>query len=176
MSSASALKETLYRSQQGDIFWHCTQPKADASILLPDHSFNGWGYTEYIDITIPVWTLPFTALYWGRCHTKNHYLVWIQWMGGTTKSLLWHNGVVQEGAIITDTLIQGNDIYLELPEDVTLRQGNLLSTVLQPFADIIYFIPKTALMLIESKWYGNSMLKAKNTCEPATVIFEKVLW
>jgi hypothetical protein len=176
LSLTGDLKETLLHTQQGEVSWHCTQPKADASILLSDLSFKGWGYTECIDITIPVWKLPFIGLYWGRCHTQNHYLVWIKWEGDTQKSLLWHNGIVQEDTIITDTLIQGNDIYLELPKGVTLRQGNLLSTVLQPFTDIIYFIPKTALMLDESKWYGNSILKTKNSCEPATVIFEKVLW
>jgi hypothetical protein len=176
LSLASGLKETLLHTQQGEICWHCTQPKAEANILLSGLSVKGWGYTECIDITIPVWKLPFTALYWGRCHTKNHYLVWIQWEGETKKSLLWHNGMVQEGAIISDTLIEGNDICLELPKDVILRQGNPLSTVLQPFSDIVYFIPETALMLDESKWYGNSTLKAKNSCEPATVIFEKVLW
>lgn len=176
LSLASGLKEKLLHTPQGEIAWYCTQPKAEATIVLPDLSFKGWGYTECIEITIPVWKLPFTTLAWGRCHTQNHYLVWIQWEGDSTKRLLWHNGVIQEDALITDTFIQGNDLYLKLPKEVTLRQGNLLSTVLQPFKDIVYFIPKTALMLHEAKWYGNGMLKVKTACEPATVIFEKVLW
>lgn len=175
-SAATALKKELLWSQQGNILWHCTQPKAGANVSGPEIAFSGWGYTECIDITIPIWKLPLTGLYWGRCHTGNHYLVWIRWEGTTRQNILWHNGIAHKEALISDTCIQSEDIFLKLPQEITLRRGNLLSTVFKPFKNIIGAIPNKALDLNESKWYGNSILETKNGSEPATVIFEKVTW
>jgi hypothetical protein len=156
--------------------WHCTQPKAGANITGPGFAFRGWGYTECIEITVPIWKLPFTTLYWGRCHTNNHYLVWIRWDGATQQNILWHNGAAYENAMIGDSCIQGDGIFLELPREITLRQGNVLSTVFKPFRNVISVFPTDTLNLDESKWYGNGTLETKTGLEPATVIFEKVMW
>ena len=86
-SVADGLDETLLTTDQGEIKWQCTQPKAKAHTHLPHLSFTGWGYTEFIEMTIPVWELPLNKLYWGRCHSDHHYLVWIKWDGSTTQHL-----------------------------------------------------------------------------------------
>lgn len=175
-SEAAGIKEALLVTNQGSIHWHCTQPKAEAAVSLPDVAIQGWGYTECIDITIPIWRLPFKTLYWGRCHTQTHYLTWIRLEGNAKQNLLWHNGQCHEDADITDTAIEGPGISLKLEPQVSIRQGNLLSTVFRPSAAITTLLPQKSLSINESKWYGTSTLETKSVSEPAVVIFEKVIW
>ena len=157
-SAATPVEKELFQNQHGSISWHCTQPKAGAIITGPGFAFRGWGYTECIDITVPIWKLPFTTLYWGRCHTNNHYLVWIRWDGATRQNILWHNGAAHENALISDNYIQGDGIFLKLPREITLRQGNALSTVFKPFNNrrntifITFEINHTIMMLMAATY------------------------
>jgi hypothetical protein len=175
-SQTADIGKVLLSTNQGSIHWHCIQPKAEATISLPDVAIHGWGYVECIDITIPIWRLPFKILYWGRCHTQTHYLTWIRWEVTTEQNLLWHNGQCYKDAGITDTAIEGPGISLKLKPEVPIRQGNLLSTVFRPFTTITKLLPQKSLSLNESKWYGTSTLETKSASEPAVVIFEKVIW
>lgn len=175
-SKATDIEKVLLATDHGSIHWHCIQPKAKATISLPDVAIQGWGYVECIDITIPIWRLPLKVLYWGRCHTQTHYLTWIHWEGDTEQNLLWHNGQFCKDADITDAAIEGPGVSLELKPEVSIRQGNLLSTVLRPFTAITKLLPQKSLSISESKWYGTSTLETKDASEPAVVIFEKVIW
>jgi hypothetical protein len=171
-----AVCKTLLQTDTGAIQWHCTQPKAQASIYLPHTSFKGYGYTECLDITIPVWHLPFNTLYWGRSHSENHSVVWIKWDGITQQSLVLHNGVCSPELVITDKYICGSDFELQLGEDVTLRQGQLGATMFQAFKAIKAYFPDEALEMNEHKCYNIGQLVTKNSCEKAITIYEKVHW
>lgn len=168
--------ETLLDIEDGKIVWQCTQPKARASINSSKLSFSGWGYTECIDITIPVWKLPFRTLYWGRCHTTNHYLVWIKWDGKTKQNLIWFDGKCSQDFVIEDNMITGSDFLLKLGENVPLRQGKIASTIFRPFKKIVRILPKTTFLADERKWYNKGILETDSKSESATVIYEKVLW
>jgi len=175
-SADRPIKETLLDITEGKIVWQCTQPKAHASINSSKLSFSGWGYTECIDITVPVWKLPFRTLYWGRCHTDNHYLVWIRWDGKTRQNLIWFDGKCSQDFVIEEEKIIGSDFLLRLGENVPLRQGKIGSTIFQPFGNIVKILPKTILSMDESKWYNKGILEANSKAESATTIYEKVSW
>ena len=175
-SQAADIEQVLLATDQGSIHWHCIQPKAEAAISLPDVAIRGWGYVECIDITLPIWRLPFKALYWGRCHTQTHSLTWIRWEGDTQQNLLWLDGQCYRDADVTDAAVEGPGVSLELEPEISIRQGNLLSTVFRPFTAITKLLPQKSLSLNESKWYGTSTLETPSASEPAVVIFEEVTW
>ena len=175
-SATRGLGEILLSTAEGDIQWQCTQPKAKAHIRLPLLSFAGWGYTECIDITIPVWKLPFKTLYWGRCHTTNHYLVWIKWDGVAANSLIWHNGRRSTDWVMANHLIEGSDFRLTIANPIPLRQGRLISTVFSPFGKLTELFPKPAFLADEHKWYSQGRFDTQTTSEPATMIYEEVFW
>ncbi|HLO27745.1 MAG TPA: hypothetical protein VK249_01335 [Anaerolineales bacterium] len=175
-SAAEGLSETLLRTDRGAIHWQCAQPKAHAAIQLPQFSLSGWGYTECIDITIPLWKLPFKTLYWGRCHSANHYLVWVKWDGGMSNSLIWHNGQRITDWTLSDRLIRGPDFQLTIDDPAPLRQGKLLSTVLGSFSKLVKLFPKSTFLLDEHKWYSHGRFETQTSSEPATLIYEEVFW
>ncbi|OGY27775.1 MAG: hypothetical protein A2Z42_02655 [Candidatus Woykebacteria bacterium RBG_19FT_COMBO_43_10] len=175
-SSSNSIREVLFNSEKGDIKWQCLQPTAKAKIQLPEFSFEGQGYTELIEITLPIWNLPFKTLCWGRAHSKNHYLVWIKWDGVTKQNLVWHDGKRSNDLHIKDNLINGSNFRLKLGENNPLRQGRLTSTVFKPFNKIIRLFPKPTFLADEHKWLNYGFLETDSISEPATIIYEKVLW
>jgi hypothetical protein len=175
-SEEKPVEATLVDIEAGKIVWHCTQPKAQASIKSPRLSFSGWGYTEYLDISIPLWKFPFKTLYWGRCHTNSHYVVWIKWEGKTKQNLVWSDGKCSQDFCIEDNKITGPDFLLKLGENVPLRQGKIGPNILQSLSNITRILPKTILSLDERKWYNRGILETSTEAEPAIVIYEEVSW
>jgi len=175
-SEAGRIDETLYCTDEGEITWHCLQPKAHAQIHLPHLVFSGWGYTECIEVTIPVWQLPFDHLYWGRSHSENNYLVWIKWEGATTQQLVWHNGKRATDLTITNTQIWGSDCLLALGENIPIRQGKLISTVFQPYHHVTRLLPEATFLADERKWYNLGQVVSQTGSEPAVSIYEEVVW
>ncbi len=175
-SVADQIDETLYCTDQGEITWHCTQPKAHAYIRLPHLTFSGWGYTECLEMTIPVWELPFDHLYWGRAHSENHYLVWIKWEGASSQQQVWHNGSRATDLMISATHIQGSDCQLILGENIPFRQGKLISTVFKPYHRVTGLLPEATFLADEHKWYNLGQLESNTGTEPAISIYEEVLW
>jgi hypothetical protein len=175
--AAKSIEEKLLETADGEIVWRCSQPKARASITSSAINLSGWGYAECIDITIPVWKLPFRTLYWGRCHTDNHYLVWIKWEGRTERSLIWFDGNCSQDLVITGNRVAGSQFELELGERMALRKGKIGSTIARPLGGKLEFLPKTVLSLNERKWYCRGVLCASGSrAETGTVIYEKVSW
>jgi hypothetical protein len=175
-SAVNPIEERLLDIEDGEIVWQCTQPKARASINSSRLSFTGWGYTECIDITIPVWKLPFKTLYWGRCHTNKHYLVWIKWEGKTKQNKIWFDGKCSQDFTIDDNKIIGSDFLLKLGQNVPLRQGKIGSTIFKPLRRINKIIPKTIFLVDEHKWYNKGILETDSQEEAAITIYEKVSW
>jgi hypothetical protein len=173
-SAAPGIGGKLISTAEGDIRWQCTQPKAWAHIQLPRLSWTGWGYTECIDITIPIWRLPFQTLYWGRCHTASHYLVWMKWDGVAADNLLWHNGQRSTDWTISDRLVEGPDFRLTIDEPIPLRQGLLIETVFRPLSKLTALFPAATFLADEHKWYSLGRLDTPASSEPATMIYEEV--
>jgi hypothetical protein len=175
-SGDKPILETLVNTEYGKIIWHCTQPRAQAAVKSTSFEFAGWGYSECIDITIPLWKLPFTTLYWGRAHSQNHYMVWIKLEGQTNLSLIWLDGQRSHDFVIQDSGISGTGFQLKSGENVSLRQGRIASTIFQPFKKIRKALPSSVFLADENKWYNQATLYIDSSAEPATVIYEKVMW
>lgn len=175
-STKESLSEKLFFSKNGDIKWQCLQPNAKAKIISAENSFEGQGYTEFIEITLPVWQLPFKTLYWGRALSRNQSLIWIKWDGETKQNLVWLNGIRSNVLEISDQAISGTDFKLSLGANIPLRQGKLSSTVFKPFGKIITSLPKTTLIADEQKWLNRGFLETNSICEAVNIIYEKVLW
>jgi len=175
-SEEKPVEATLVDMGTGKIVWYCTQPKARASIKSPTLSFSGWGYTECLDISIPIWKLPFRTLYWGRCHTDKHYIVWIKWEGKTKQNLVWSNGYCSRDLNIVGDNITGTGFSLELGENIPLRKGKIGPNILESAGKITRLLPKTILSLDECKWYNKGTLETATGIEPAITIYEKVSW
>jgi hypothetical protein len=175
-SSDNTIREVFFESDRGNITWQCVQPKAKAKIQLPDISFEGAGYTECIEITIPIWDLPLKTLYWGRAHSENHYVTWIKWDGTTKQSIVWFDGKRSNDLEITNDVIYSSHFQLQVGDNISLREGKLASTVFKPFAKIVALFPKSTFLAEEHKWFSQGTLTANSIFEPATIIYEKVIW
>lgn len=175
-SGNKSIKEVLFSSPRGKIIWQCIQPKSFANIESSNLSFSGQGYAERIDITLPIWDLPFNTLYWGRCHTDNHYLVWIKWSGKTDQSLVYFDNNRSCDFKIKKNKIIGDGFCLAIRENFPLRQGKICSTIFGRFGKIIEFFPEKTFLAHESKWYGRGTLHMPAGEESATIIYEKVVW
>jgi hypothetical protein len=173
---ADGLVEELFSSDEGAISWHCTQPKALAQVHSPEGAVAGWGYTERLEISVPVWQLPFQVLYWGRCHSANHYVVWIKWDGATHQQLTWHNGIRGTDLALSADHALGEDFCVQLLNPMCLRRGVLAASVLKPFARVSRLLPPAAAMAEERKWYSRGRIQTAAGIEPAITIFEEVRW
>jgi hypothetical protein len=175
-AEADPIEATLFQSERGEIRWRCLMPKARGLIELPQLSVRGWGYVERLETTVPAWNLPFDHLYWGRCHTADHTLVWIRWSGETSQALAWHNGCGVADLAIADAEIRTSECRLTIEERVPLCDGRLLSRFFRPLDAIAGLLPRSALRAHERKWVGQGTLHVRDTSEPATILYEEVTW
>jgi hypothetical protein len=173
-SRSEAIAEKLLTNPAGEISWHCHQPRAQAHVEMPGFRIKGWGYVECIDITIPAWRLPLRTLYWGRCHSANHYLVWIKWEGSSHRSLLWHNGQRIEEFELSETGIQAAAVAFAVEQSRAVRQGAIGAHVFSLPGGSNLHIPKKALRIFEHKMYGSGQIVTKSSSEPASAIYETV--
>ena len=109
-------------------------------------------------------------------HSENHYLLWIKLEGDSPISLAWHNGEASNALSITEEAICGEDFQLKLARKTSLRQGQIASTVLQPFSNFFKYFPEKALGIYEQKFYSQGQLITKDSLEKATTIYERVHW
>jgi len=174
--SSNNIHETLIKNSKGKIKWSCLQPKTRAKFYSPNFSFDGLGYVELIEISVPVWKLPFESLYWGRCHTEKNYLVWIKFNGNENKEIIWHNNRRINNFKITDDVLVGKDFQLNFGKKYPLREGKISSTIFKPFGNILKVFPKTTFLADEHKFYSLGKLRTRQRMENAIIIYEKVLW
>ncbi len=175
-SCGAAINERLLETPHGCIDWHCCLPKARASIELPGLAFSGWGYAECLVMSVPAWELPLSRLYWGRAHSQDHYMVWIQGDGLTRSSLLWHDGQCDTRFDLSPRSVTAGAISLQVDNCWTLRKGPIRSTVFRPLGKLLAKVPARALLVDEHKLAGTGVIVADGESQPATAIYEEVRW
>ncbi len=164
-SLLKGIERTLYKTGTGEIAWSCISPLARASIRLGNsRPIEGFGYVEYMTLSIPPWQLPITELRWGRFLNRNESLVWIDWKGVQPKSLLLHNGEEAGSPSVSDTEIRGDpDIRLSLASHAVLRSGPIVSTTLSRIPGLKSILPTDVLSLHECKWLSRADLRSGTT-------------
>lgn len=177
-ATAQPIKRTLLESAEGDISWECLHPRAHAEIhLSKGRRLKGLGYAERLTMTIPPWRLPFAELRWGRFLSGEDALVWVNWRGGDSLNLGFHNGVCMENARLTDDGLATDELSLVLTESHVLREGPLVETALSIIPGIHRLFPFRILRAHERKWLSRGILKKPNAEENSGwAIHEVVRW
>jgi hypothetical protein len=174
------IQKNLLDGDLGGIVWQCFQPKANAKIELPNHTFlAGLGYTENLTMSIKPWELPITELRWGRFLSEEDTVVWISWKGEENLDLLYYQGNPVANPVITDDLINLNqeEFFLTFSDKIVLRNGYPNSTALSGRDGIKNILPKRILNTYECKWRSKGILtKPNKQISQGWVIHEVVKW
>lgn len=159
-ADALPVRRTLLDSADGRIEWNCLHPRADAEVTFGQgRKLAGLGYVEHLTMTIPPWRLPFEELRWGRFLSGEDALVWINWRGGHSLNLSFHNGACVEEARLTDHEYEAGGVSLNLHENTVLRDGPLVETALATIPGVRSLFPFRILRTRESKWLGRGVLR-----------------
>ncbi len=174
------IRRTLFESAEGAVDWHCTHPMARAGICLDGSTpITGIGYVECLTLTIPPWKLPLKELHWGRFHSHDDCMIWIDWRGPAPRRAVYFNGEecavddLSEQAIV----LEGARGRLELDRGCVLRQGDLGQSVFSGLSALARMVPISMLRVHESKWCSRGLLRRPNTSEVSGwAIHEVVRW
>jgi hypothetical protein len=159
-ANALPVRRTLLDSADGKIEWDCLHPRADAEVIFGrGRKLAGLGYVEHLTMTIPPWRLPFEELRWGRFLSGGDALVWINWRGGHSLNLSFHNGACVEDAALTDCGYEAGGVSLKLHENTVLRDGPLVETALATIPGVRRLFPFRILRTRECKWLGRGVLR-----------------
>lgn len=176
-ADARPLRRTLLESDAGDIEWDCLHPRARASIRGGGARLEGLGYVERLSMSLPPWRLPFEELRWGRFLSEEDSLVWIDWRGGDSLNLSFHNGARVEGALPSDHELTAGGVRLDLGESTVLRDGVLGDTVLPSIPGVRRLFPFRILRTRECKWLSRGVLKGPGAGDGSGwAIHEVVRW
>jgi hypothetical protein len=177
-AAARPFKRTLLESAEGDIEWDCLQPRARAEVSVEGgRRLEGLGYAERLTMSVPPWRLPFEELRWGRFLSDEDALVWVDWRGARALSLVLHNGVRVEGALVTDHELAAGETRLALGESAVLREGSLGETALRGVPGAHRLFPFRILRTRECKWLSRGVLtKPGAGATTGWAIHEVVRW
>ena len=173
------IRETIFKSGQGAVEWHCVVPKGMAAVERPEHpTLRGWGYVEHLRLTIPPWRLPIQTLRWGRFLSERNTLIWIDWQGGFRNRIVYWNGLRAPAASIeNDGLWLEDGTRATFGREKVLRQGTLGSTVLHAIPGLERIAPARIFLVDECKWLSRASLeRAEEEADRGWCIHEEVTW
>lgn len=160
--------------------WTCLQPRSRVELRIGGHSYEGTGYTELLEMSIPPWQLPVSELYWGRFHGEyGTTLTWVIWKGEFPLFILLEGDKeIQAKHFNTDpegSRLEWDVNSLEFEKTFTIRAGNIGDTVLKSLPSLIRnLLPDSILLLNENKWYGRASLDRPGGREPGVAIHEVI--
>jgi hypothetical protein len=176
---AAPIEQRLLQSADGDISWRCEMPRACVELDAGGRRIMGVGYAEHLTLTLAPWRLPFSQLRWGRFASATGSVIWIAWQGGETRQFVWHDGVLQTGAVIDARAIYGlaggSTLHLDEPRDLCDRPAiaRLAGRLPEPLRRAAG--PITAM--VEHKMVAPSRLVAPGgRPDSGWSVFEEVRW
>lgn len=107
--AASPIRATLLEDAEGTVQWDCLLPNATATVSLAGAALAGRGYAERLTLTRPPWRLPLHQLRWGRFTGSSRSAAWIAWQGSAPQQWIWLDGVLQPGASLDASGLDGLD-------------------------------------------------------------------
>ncbi len=167
--------ETMYASPDGDVKWHCHQPRSRGEITIGDRVVHGMGYAEHLELSVEPWHMPIDSLRWGRFVGARSSLVWIDWRGAHEKKLVLFDGKRVESPDIEERAVAGEGVRLTIDEGTTLRSGKLGKTALELVPSLERF-PMRILAVDEHKWTARGTLEDASGRDEGFVIHEIVRW
>ncbi|HTY12017.1 MAG TPA: hypothetical protein VMF88_13225 [Bacteroidota bacterium] len=172
-----SVERELYKNHAGSITWSCCSPMTRTRIAVNKSTLTeGIGYAERLTISIPPWQLPIELLRWGRFHSENDSLVWIDWRGPVSQRFLFHNSEEVAAPSIADHEIEGaKNLRLSLKRTAVLRDGPIISDTLAMIPGAKKIFPHSILQLYESKWLSRGeMVFDNSSCGSGWAIHELV--
>jgi hypothetical protein len=154
--------DTLFQSESGSLEWNCLAPRAVANVQVGEEPVTeGWGYVEYLRLTLPPWKLPISRLRWGRFVNATDALVWIDWNGTYNKRVAYLNGQPVLPSAISDSEVvlseEGATLYLA--DKNVIREGRLGETALSVIANLDRIFPQSVSNMRECKWLSRATLR-----------------
>jgi len=135
------------------------------------------GYVEFLNLTIPPWQLGLQTLLWGRFTSENHSIVWIQWQGKYSLTVLICNGEKVANARISEHDVRCDDFELSLEPAATIRRGSIGETLISRTPSILKVAPVEFLGGREQKYLSRGQLRfVGGSCHTGWVIHERVSW
>jgi hypothetical protein len=168
----------IYESDEGTIEWHCLHPRARATVELDEGVVvRGLGYVERLEMTIAPWKLPLEELRWGRFLSESDSVVWIDWLGESSRRIVLENGALRDATTVTESeiVLEGN-VRLSLSTGKVLRTGALGKTALAIIPGVDRLLPSRLLNVQECKWRSRGELLRGNAKSSGWAIHEVVRW
>jgi hypothetical protein len=174
----SADSHVLYREDGGLVEWNCLQPSASAQLTTASGTtFEGLGYVEYLNLTIPPWHLGLRTLLWGRLVTEHHSVVWIEWQGEHALALLICDGRRIANPRISDDGVRCDDFELSLQRVGTIRVGSIGETLVSKIPSVLRTASIEFLGGREEKYVSGGRLEfGDGSNHTGWVIHERVSW
>lgn len=148
----------IYDSEKGYLDWNCYQPASNVRLSIEGRMLKGKGYAEQLILTALPWNIPMNDLRWGRFHSTNYNMVWIELREENTKQWLWLNGENILNCSINDDQIWSKDknFQLRLDRKVVLESEKkiykVLSKLLKYLPGFEKVMPVKFLMADNHKW------------------------
>lgn len=157
-SRAESVRETLWESADGCVYWSNLAPRAKVTLRLGERQIVGWGYLERLQLTVPPWQLPIHGLRWGRFVTADTSIVWIRWEHDEARSWLWVDGQRCEPRCISERSVEWAGGRLVFHTHRQLRHGRLGETVFARWPQVVRFLPARVRAYEETKWCSRATL------------------
>jgi hypothetical protein len=122
--------------------------------------------------------LPLDELKWGRFLSPEDSIIWIEWVGSSSRKWVFYNGTSLDGAMIERDRItdQAAGLSLEVHDGALLRDGPLVATALPAVPGAGLLLPRGLIGARESKWVARGTLEACGRSSSGWIIHEVVKW
>lgn len=129
--TTSPLNARIFEDEEGVLDWHCFQPAATIQLVLKGKPMEGVGYAEKLTLTTFPWRIPMQDLRWGRFHSQDEQIVWIELRDKISKQWVWWNGEKQSDCQIEDhgLVLNEHGVSLTLDCGVVLEFENRIAKV-----------------------------------------------
>ena len=175
---SSADSHVLYQEDDGLVEWNCLQPSAHARLTTASGTtYEGLGYVEYLNLTIPPWHLGLRTLLWGRFVSEHHSVVWIEWQGERPLVLLICDGQRVANPRVSDEDVRCDDFELSLERGDTIRAGSIGEALVSKIPSVLRTAPVEFLGGREEKYVSRGRLAfGDGSNHTGWVIHERVSW
>lgn len=175
-ADSAPVARTVYECANRGVHWECLQPRSIAQVRVGDFEFSGLGYAERLTVTLPPWQLPMRELRWGRFVSTEDTVTWVDWKGPYATSFAVHNGEICTPEAVSESRIALPGIALDLEESVTLRDGDLRTSILPNAPALATLLPKSLFGIYEYKWLSRGQCRAADHASKGWTIHEVVKW
>jgi hypothetical protein len=179
-SNAQTSAVQLWSASRGHVKWHNILPRAAVDVCGQGISFQGHGYVECLQMTLPPWQLPLQRLRWGRFANEHLSVCWIEWGLRDQQWLRWMyvDGRPVEIVCFDDDRLRWRDGELLITGETRgIRNGYLRDTVLSKPDWLRQLLPDKAGGIHEDKYLARGAVHLENgQTQQGWVIDETVLF